>query len=60
MPTFRMLNITIHIPALDRLMNYLEAAQQAEVNSLRDTVVVLNARLKQSNDRLGQTLAQVQ
>lgn len=49
---FRIGRILVEIPALDRLMNYLEAADQREIDGLSDRVTALTTELKQSQTSL--------
>lgn len=42
----------VEIPALDRLMNYLEAAEQREIDAASEQVDTLTADLKQSQTAL--------
>lgn len=49
---FSLGTITIQVPALDRLLDYLQGIQQGNVDAATVQIVALNARLKQSNDRL--------
>jgi len=49
---FRIAKITVEIPALDRLLDFLEANQQKEIDTLSDQVARATQTLKQSTDRL--------
>jgi hypothetical protein len=47
-------SIRIDFPALDRLIDYLEAAQQAEVDLAASQVQQATERLAKSRETLGQ------
>jgi len=46
----------IDFPALDRLMDYLESVQQAEIDALKKKVDELTAALTQSRNKLEDTI----
>jgi hypothetical protein len=48
--------ITVQVPALDRLMDYLEGIQQKNIDAATATITAFTARLKQSNDPLTKAL----
>ncbi len=50
---FRLFGIEVSIPALDRLMNYLEAQEQAEIDATEAQVKALSQRLSNSSTQLG-------
>ena len=52
MPSSRMFRIFVDIPALDRLVTYLEANQQAEIDGLTVQVKALTERLSKANSTL--------
>ncbi len=54
---FSTLRILVEIPALDRLMDFLDAAQQQEINALNAQVQSLTQRLHNSNTSLDGTIA---
>jgi len=44
--------ITVNIPALDRLMNFLEGAQQKEIDALTQRLGTMQSKLAESEARL--------
>lgn len=50
---FRLFRIVVEIPALDRLMDYLDAQQQGEIDAGAAQVLALTQRLSQSGTQLG-------
>ncbi len=42
---FRLFGISVEVPALDRLLDYLEGKKQAEINSMSAQVNALTLRL---------------
>jgi sialic acid synthase SpsE len=46
--------IRIDFPALDRLIDFLEAAQQAEVDLAKSQIQQATERLTKSREKLGQ------
>lgn len=49
---FRLAKILVEIPALDRLLDFLEANQQKEVDALGDQIAQATSTLHKSTDRL--------
>jgi uncharacterized coiled-coil protein SlyX len=49
---WRIFRIVVEVPALDRLMDYLEAAQQEELDLMEEQVRQLTARLSKSQTAL--------
>ncbi len=47
----------ITIPALDRLMDYLEGNQQREIDALNDKVAALTTQLAQHRGQLAENIA---
>ncbi len=43
---FRLFGISVEVPALDRLLDYLEGKKQAEIDSLSAQVNALTLRLQ--------------
>lgn len=48
----RLFGFVLEIPALDRLMDYLEARQQREIDASTAQVQALASRLSQANAKL--------
>lgn len=48
--------LRVDIPALDRLMDYLDAARQREIDALADQVRDLTARLSTTSTELGNSI----
>lgn len=48
--------LRVDIPALDRLLDYLEATQQKEIDALADQVRDLTARLSTTSAELGNSI----
>ncbi len=49
---FRLFRIVVEFPALDRLLDYLKAHDQAELDAATEQIVKLTERLKQSGAKL--------
>lgn len=52
--------VVVQIPALDRLLNYLEGQQQAQINILEAQAAALIQQLKQHTDALEGAVAKDQ
>lgn len=53
---FRIFRVAVEFPALDRLLDYLQAQQQAEVDALTQRVDAATTALAQSRARLDLSL----
>jgi len=51
---FRIFRVLIDFPALDRLMNYLEAEQQKDIDSATARINEVAQRLKTARERLSE------